>query len=210
MEEGRRTRDESSIIVFSRKVRCKMLCSLFRFVISHAADAGNEPGPVTARHIKTCSSCREFYNFCRQLETSLPAGVKVLNCDVPAALHEQILHSIDEVDTETFKSHIQFWPFAAAAVLTVIVLLGGIYYFKGQQPAGPQINQDNPNLTTYTNELPGLATSGTILTGTNDMLENQLKEEFQNISDDTESAVRFLFACVNVDIASASKVKEGN
>jgi hypothetical protein len=189
-----------------------MLCSLFRFMISHAADAGNQPGRVTARHLQTCSSCREFYNFCRQLDANLPAGAEVLNCDVSAALHEKILHKIDKTDTETFKPHIQFWPLAAAAVLVVFILLGGIYYFKSQQPAGPQINQDNPNLATIPNELPGLVTNNTItiLTGTNDMLENQLKEEFQNISDDTESAVRFLFACVNVDMAGTAKTKNDN
>jgi hypothetical protein len=187
-----------------------MLCSLFRFMISHAVDAGNQPGHVTARHLQTCSSCEEFYNFCRQLDANLPAEAEVLNCDVSAALHENILHRIDKNETESFKPHIQFWPLAAAAVLIVFILLGGIYYFKGQQPAGPQINQDNPNLITFTNELPGFVTSNTILTGTNDIIENQLKVEFQNISDDTESAVRFLFACVNVDITGSAKIEKND
>ena len=187
-----------------------MLCWLFRFAISHTADADNPLGSATTRHLKTCISCREFYDFCRLLNINLHVGAKVLNRDIPAALQEQILHSIDEIGTKNSNTRIKIWPIAFAAVLTVIILLGGIYYFTGHQVPKTPVHQNELNVAGVTEELSGLVATGIEWTKSDGALENTLKVELQNITDDTESAVRFLFACVNVDIVGVPKTKEGN
>jgi hypothetical protein len=193
--------------MFMERQRCNMFCWLFKFTISHACDADKPLWSVTQQHLKSCSDCREFYNFCRLLNKELPAEVKV---NIPAAMHKRILHNISGIETKTYTTriNINISPVAVAAVLTIIILLGGIYFFTGRQAKKITLNQNNLNLAGVTNELAGLVASSIEWTKADGVIENPIKAELQNIVNDANSAATFLMQCVDVDFTGADNIEE--
>ena len=183
-----------------------MFCWFFRLTISHICDTGRPLWPITQKHVNKCSHCREFYSFCLSLAEELPAEVK--NLGSPVVLHQRIQHYINEISTDATYTRIKVWSIAIAAVLTVIILFSGISLFTNQQEATEPPSRNNPNIVSVTNDLEGLFATGIEWTKADAAIENPIKTELQNIADNTKSAARFLFACVNVEVVYTDNIEE--
>ena len=99
---------------------------------------------------------------------------------------------------------IKLWIAAAAACLALIILTSvSLLVIK---PNGPKIVPPGQNqMTVAIQELRSVYRQvGQDLPITwPQVIEEPLANEFENLANDTESAVRFLVACVAVDIADA-------
>jgi hypothetical protein len=97
--------------------------------------------------------------------------------------------------TKTISFRIKWWPAAVAACLTLIVLIGAMFFVKrlnDRLTAIRDVRTDIRNLQTIVGkEFPAAWP---------ELIEGPLANEAKNLADDTEAAVRFLVACVTVDV----------
>ena len=172
-----------------------MFCWLFRLMISHAADGDNPLSPATEKHIRHCENCRYFYNTCLSLSERLKSEMVSPDRNLSVRLRKRVLTAIPHQQTKTISFRVKWWPAAVAACLTFIVLIGAMFFVKrisDQLTAISNVRTEIKNLRTLVGEefptaLPGL-------------IEGPLAGEAKNLANDTEAAVRFLVACVAVDI----------
>jgi predicted anti-sigma-YlaC factor YlaD len=170
-----------------------MFCWFFRLRISHAADVDKSLSLLTKRHVNNCTCCREFYNLCQWLGEDLPREAAGMRDKIPTSLSKRILEGVGSGKPKTYRVRSKLRPVAAAACIALIIAAGVLLVARRrpnrsaeetEQPAARLVN------------LVGQDPSGTAA----ELLEEPLATEWQNIVEDTESAVRFLLACVPVDI----------
>jgi hypothetical protein len=178
-----------------------MFCWLFKFTISHACDSGQPLWTLTKQHLKKCGECREFYNFCLFMDKELPAVAE-------PAREAYFVKRISNAASRFPLPASRRMPVAIAAVIALIILLSGIYSFLNNQGTKTPVNQKDLNLASVTNELAGLFATGVEWTKAEGVFENPIKAELQSIATDTESAARFLFECVAVDITATSAKRQ--
>ncbi len=181
-----------------------MFCWFYKFMISHTLDNGNRPSGITEKHIRRCADCRDFYNTCQSLGESLILDAAISNTRTSKRLSERILRAIPDQRTETHKVGTKLWASAAAACLALIIMIGALLLVaQRNDPDNIQPGQNQMALairelrTVYRQvgqDLP--------ITWPN-VIEEPLTSELESLADDTESAVRFLVACVVVDIANS-------
>jgi hypothetical protein len=179
-----------------------MVCWLFRLMISHTADKDNQPSDIIREHMCNCADCREFYKTFQSLGERLTREALISDSRTSRRLNEHILKAIPSRMTETNKVRIKLWTAAAAACLALIVLIGAsLLVFKPNAPDIVQPGRDK--MTVAIQELRSIYRQvGQDLPITwPQVIEEPLANEFENLANDTESAVRFLVACVAVDIA---------
>ncbi len=179
-----------------------MVCWLFRLMISHTADNDNQPSDTMQEHMCHCADCRDFYHTCQSLGERLTREALISNSRTSNRLNDHILNAIPTQRTEIKKVGRKLWIAATAACLALIILTSASLLVI--KPNGPNIVQPSQNqMTVAIQELRSVYTQvGRDLTVTwPQVIEEPLANEFENLANDTESAVRFLVACVAVDIA---------
>ncbi len=185
-----------------------MFCWLFRITISLACDGDKSLWQVTQRHLTKCLHCREFHNFCLSLDEKLPKDMEGLIQHVPDSPHERILNNIKNTTKTTYRKEIAAWPIAIAAVLAMIIIIGGIYYYQMHQESKITMKQEVVSSTDIINDIDELSAAGLQWAMAYKKLEDPIKLELQNIVNDTKSASRFLFACVDVDITDRDEFED--
>lgn len=179
-----------------------MVCWLFRLMISHTADNDNQPSGIIQEHMCHCGDCRDFYKTCQSLGERLTREALISNSRTSNRLNDHILNAIPSRRTETQKVGMKFWITAAAACMALIILIGAlllVVWRDGRniaQPSQPQMAVAIQELRTLYKQV------GQDLPLTwPEVFEEPLAGEFKSLTNDTQSAVRFLVACVTVDIA---------
>jgi hypothetical protein len=173
-------------------------------MISHTADNDNQPSDIIQEHMCNCADCRDFYHTCQSLGERLTREALISNARTSSRLNDHILNAIPNQRIETKKVGRKLWIAAVAACLALIILTSASLLVI--KPNGPNIVQPGQNqMTVAIQELRSVYTQvGRDLTVTwPQVIEEPLANEFENLANDTESAVRFLVACVAVDIADA-------
>lgn len=181
-----------------------MVCWLFRLMISHTADNDNQPSPIIQEHMCNCADCREFYQTCQSLGERLTREALISNSRTSSRLNDHILNAIPSQTMETHKVRTKLWIAAAAACLALIVLTcASLLVLKSNGRDNVQLKP--VQMTVAIQELRSVYEQvGHDLPITwPRVIEEPLANEFENLTNDTESAVRFLVACVVVDIADA-------
>lgn len=179
-----------------------MVCWLFRLMISHTADKDNQPSAIIQEHMCHCRDCSQFYQTCQSLGERLTREALISNSRTSSRLNDHILNAIPSQRTETHKAGMKLWTVAAAACVALIVLIGASLLVM--KPNGRKKVQSNPaQMTVAIEQLRSVYRQvGQDLPITwPQVIEEPLANEFENLTNDTESAVRFLVACVAVDIA---------
>ncbi len=159
-----------------------MLCSLFRFMISSAADSGKPIGPLTSRHILGCTSCRQFHRTCRTLGDSLRSEAAALS-PASRSLARQPLADLRHARRQPARLR---WPAVAAACIAIAALIP----FANPQRGSPQ----PPAAPTYAIAAPAIELTGTWAR----VFETPLLTEARNLSSDAQSGIRFLVACLTI------------
>jgi len=172
-----------------------MFCWLFRLMISHAADGDNRLSPAAEKHIRHCEDCRCFYSTCLSLSERLKSEIVVSDRNLSVRLRKRVLTAMPHQQTKTISFRVKWWPAAAAACLTLIVLIGAMLFAKrmnDRMTAIRDVQIEIRNLQTLVGE--------EFPTAWPELIEGPLANEAKNLADDTEAAVRFLVACVAVDV----------
>jgi predicted anti-sigma-YlaC factor YlaD len=181
-----------------------MVCWLFRLMISHSADNNNRPSGIIREHISHCANCRDFYNTCQALGESLTREALISNTRTPRRLKEHILNAVPSQRAKTHKVPMKLWIAAVAACAALIIVTGASLIIMNRD--GRKDVQHNPQqMTIAIQGLRSVYTQvGRDLPATwPRVFEKPLENEFKSLTNDTQSAVRFLVACVDVDIAYA-------
>jgi predicted anti-sigma-YlaC factor YlaD len=181
-----------------------MLCWFFRFMISHTVDKDSRPSGITEKHIRHCADCRQFYKSCQSLGERLTLEAAASNDGISSRLSEHILMAIPGRRTEVKNAITKIWIPAAAACVALVVLIGA-FLLVGQRNGRDNVQPDRTQMAVAIHELRSVYRQlGQELTITWPLaIEKPLASEFKSLTNDTQSAVRFLVACVNVDIADA-------
>ena len=179
-----------------------MVCWLFRLMISHSADNDNRPSGIIREHISHCADCRDFYNTCQSLGESLTRQALISNSPTPRRLKENILNAIPSQLTKTHKVVRKLWIAAAAACIALFILTA-VSLIVMKQDGRKNVPPDPRQMTLAIQELRSVywKVGRDLPTSWPRVIEKPLASEFHNLANDTESAVRFLVACVAVDIA---------
>ncbi len=175
-----------------------MFCWFFRLKISHAADMDKSLSLLTKRHVDSCTRCREFYNLCQWFSENLPREAAGLRDRISASLSKRILEGVGSEKPKTYKVRSKLRPIAAAACIALIIS-AGVLLVARRRPNRAADETEQP--ATGLVKLVGQEPSGRVA----ELFEEPLATELQNIVEDTESAVRFLLACVPVDITDAER-----
>ncbi len=174
-----------------------MFCWLYRLRISNALDSAGGLSAAARRHIRRCTTCREFHQSCLSLGEGLRREAPILNGQLSTRLGKGVMAAVSDHGAETYKLPANWRPVIAAASIAVAVLVGAMFLAPRQTeppPPGPGRAAEIPSLTRY--KIPTAAWAG--------LVERPLAGEFKSLADDTESAVRFLVACVAVDPTRAA------
>jgi len=182
-----------------------MFCWFFRLMISHSVDGDNQPSPITQRHIRHCTPCRQFHQTCQSLSEGLRQEAAISNDRISRRLSEQILTAMPSRRTEKHKVGVKLWISATAACLALAVLIGALLlvaqrdHRNNGQPNGAQMAAGIQELRAVYEKV------GQDIPKTwPAVIEEPLTNELESLTNDTESAVRFLVACVTVDIAGSA------
>jgi hypothetical protein len=173
-------------------------------MISHTADSDNQPSDMIREHMYSCADCREFYQTCQSLGERLTREALISNSRTSGRLNKHILNAIPNKRIETKKVGRKLWIAALAACLALIVLTGASLLVMRPNDR-INIPPDSSQMTVAIQELRSVYMQvGQDLPITwPRVIEEPLANEFENLANDTESAVRFLVACVAVDISDA-------
>jgi hypothetical protein len=171
-----------------------MWCSIYRFMISHAADEGRKPSPMTLRHIDGCDSCRRFYEQCLMISTELKRDTDDRPMEQAGEYARRVAAAIPEKQL-THKRQLKFRPLAAAACIG-LVFIGALIFFA--------VRPDRPVQRSSQTPVVQQISAGDILAVLNRPLADPLSGELKQITNEADSAVKFIIACVNVDIANTT------
>jgi len=78
------------------KRRCKMLCSVYKWLISQAADSGKPVSGFVKNHSHRCNSCREFAQLCESLKPKFAQDKHAILENTDRALDEKIISALSE------------------------------------------------------------------------------------------------------------------
>jgi hypothetical protein len=103
---------------------------------------------------------------------------------------------------ETHKVGMKLWIAAAAACVALIIVTAAALIVMNRNTR-ENVQPDPQQMTLAIQELRSVYTQvgRDLPISWPPVIEEPLASEFENLANDTESAVRFLVACVNVDIA---------
>jgi len=177
-----------------------MLCRLYKWRISCSIDDECALSEAVKKHLLKCPGCRAFFSTSLLLAERLPVQAELLSAEIPARVHGEVSRMISqEMKPEKKEAGYRRRMVAAAAVL--IVWLGVIAiallrekpvrvadsdeYVEASRKLREIFAADGLMQENLVESLPGL-------------LERPVSGELRNIADETESAVRFLLACLTV------------
>lgn len=179
-----------------------MFCWFYKFMISHTLDKDKRPSPITERHILHCEDCRQFYKTCQSLGERLTREALISNSRTSTRLNEHILRAISSRRTEKHRVSVKFWIRATAACLTLFVLIGAMLLVlkrNGQNNVQPRQHQMDIAIQELMKVYDQVGRD--LPANWPQLIERPLAGEYQRLANDTQSAVRFLVACVDVDIS---------
>ncbi|UCG49659.1 MAG: hypothetical protein JSU94_07730 [Phycisphaerales bacterium] len=171
-----------------------MFCWFFRLMISCAADGRELLSGLTRRHLCNCESCRVFRRTCLSLGSDLKAQAPVSDAGTVERLNKRVIRALPHLQKKKYGAAvaIRLRPVLVAACLAMAVAIGTWAILK--KPPRPDVQRTaNPvaGLRRLVAEDFPLEWARTI--------DIPLDSELRNLTDDTESAVRFLVACMAVD-----------
>jgi hypothetical protein len=175
-----------------------MWCFIHRFMISDAADENRRPSSLTLRHIERCDSCRRFYENCFLMAAELKSDTDELSADSSGEYVQRFVADLIERPLKR-ERHVHFRLLAAAACIGLL-FIGASVFVAVRHDRTTQ----HPSKTVVVQQIP----AGDILDVLNRPLADPLSGEFNQITNEAESAVKFLAACVNVDITGNTPAKD--
>lgn len=169
-----------------------MFCWIFRFIISNTVDAGNGLSNRTQKHVRTCKDCRSFYEACLSLDKGLRSEAADFDEDLPVHFARRVFDAASAGAEQAFEISVRwFRPALAAACVVVVASLAAILLTVNHE--GPTVAEPRriDGISRLMDDGRPTAWAG--------LVRKPLSDELDNVTQGTESAVRFLVACVAVN-----------
>ena len=174
-----------------------MLCWLFRFIISGAVDAENRLSGRAQRHVRRCAGCRAFYETCLSLGEGLRREAAGFDEDLPVQFARRVFDAAPAGAEQTSKlPGRRLRPVLAAACIVIVASLGAVFLTLNQDDPDPVERGRIGGVYRLIDDGHPTAWAG--------LIEKPLSGELDNLAEGTESAVRFLVACVTVNPTNIS------
>jgi len=159
-----------------------MHCWFFRLMISGAADSDKQIGLLTSRHMAHCASCRQFHQSCGVLDEGLRSEAADPG-RTTGPLTAQILAGLTKVRPR--RRRLPAGAVFAAAACVALAALTGVLVTQNRELPSP------PPPVTLAGTYPAITWPH--------LIESPLETEVKKITSNTESGIRFLVACLNVN-----------
>lgn len=174
-------------------------------MISHAMDGDKQLSKSLTKHLRHCASCRQFYKTCLSLGDRLRREAATSSRELPVHLSERIFAGIHSRQVKTYNVAMLLGPAVAAACVGLIAVTTVLLLFRGPEKLKPdeyvRAVQLAHEITVSVGNLAGdRLARREFPPGWPGLVEQPLASEIKNLTDDTESAVRFLVDCVSVGI----------
>ena len=174
-----------------------MFCWLFKFLISNTMDAGNELSERAKKHIRRCADCRSFYETHLSLGDALRRRAADFDEHLPAHFARRVFDAASPEAGPTLRLPVRrFRPVLAAACILIVASLAAVLLTVGHED--PKI--DPPDISL---DIPSIMNDGRPAAWAG-LVKKPLSDELENVTNGTESAVRFLVACVAVNPAKTN------
>lgn len=177
-----------------------MFCWIFRLMISSAVDGDAEFSAITRRHIRRCASCSQFHEMSLSMGEALRReAASMADDELPAQFGRRVLVRLRRMPArggKKYKLPVRWSRPVVAAACVAIALLLGVFFLALPQDE-PPTPEPGRILGLYKLMDDGHPTAWAGL------VEKPLTDEIENLAEGTESAVRFLVACVAVDPTKA-------
>lgn len=174
-----------------------MFCRLFKFMISNSVDAHSGLSHTTRKHIRKCEDCRSFYETCLSLGDGLRRHAADFDEELPDDFARRVFDAASAPNRPTLKLPVRWFPPALAATCILIVAsLAVILLTLGHE--GPNVVEPRriDGISRLMDDGRPTAWAGYV--------KKPLSDELDNVTEGTESAVRFLVACVTVNPSKTS------
>ena len=175
-----------------------MICWFFRIMISNASDSDRGLPVIVKRHIRRCSACCEFHRTCMTLGWELPAQAVVAKAHMADHLGPRMAAGEPAVKRYVPRPRFGSRRLAAVAAIALISAVAALIVF------GPHFINGSPPVA----QQPVAMGIQDVPIPWSVALRNPLQTELNSLTNDTQSAVRFLVACVAVDPVARTRYVE--
>jgi hypothetical protein len=160
---------------------------------------------MAQQHVSHCAGCRQFYEAC----ISLGEGLKheaAPRRRISEQLSRRVVEAMPRGPATTQKTGIRLRPVIAAACLAAVVAAVALSVALDRRSRARQYKEaveDVQEFVAFVRTGNAQRASGGLSSargGLSGLFERPLQGEVRSLAEDTESAVRFLVACVAVDI----------
>ncbi len=185
------------------KRRDKMFCSVYKWLISQAADSGKPIAGHVKRHANRCDTCREFTQLCEELkpkfaqdkQTILKNNDEALNKKIITALDRESISMLDrQVVTRRLKAPRPALLPALAAVFLVLAVSISIIFLTGPR-------SEKATSMGRISELVSAAAPEEMLV----KVESPLEREYVELKKSLDSTTRFLLSSLNFRIGQQAE-----
>jgi len=166
-----------------------MTCWFFRLVISLAADSGNPIGRLTSRHLTRCASCRHFRESCHVIEGALRSDAAQY-AQASGQFSDRVLFRLADSQSLT-----RSWPVRAALAVAACIIIAAAAAVFLTRPATQPTEPSTVTIAAFVPPDADLEAAWTRL------VERPLVAEAESLTNDTQSGIRFLVACLDVSPA---------
>jgi hypothetical protein len=178
------------------KRRCKMFCTIYKWLISQAADSGKPVSGFVKNHSHRCDSCREFAQLCESLKPKLAKDKQAILEKTDEALNKKIILALsqEKASLSGRQGKARTYParkpalVASLAAAFVVLAISLSLIFKVGPPARDRSSFGRPS------ELVSAASPGVLLVKAESPLEKEyleLKKTFNATTEYLRSVLDF-------------------
>ncbi len=170
------------------KRRGKMFCTVYKWLISQAADSGKPVSGFVENHIHRCDSCREFAQLCETLRPKLAKDKQAILENGDEALNKKIISALSREKASlsggqgTARTYLARKPALVASLAAAFVVLAislSLIFIVGP-PARDTSSFGRPS------ELVSAASPGVLLVKAESPLEKEYLELKKTLNTTTE------------------------
>jgi hypothetical protein len=184
----------------------KMVCFIHKWFVSSALDTGKPLPGLVRKHLKNCNECHAFAasadHLHQQLDTDTPTFLSSFSHQ---KLQEKIVSGLPlrfptttksrGSDDSIFKTGVFFLRPTIAAVLAIVILVTGVWWFNSQR------NTSNTTQQAILNKVPPVINkAGDSLIKFAVNLESPLHQEAKSLKEAAKSTKEFFASYLNLKI----------
>jgi hypothetical protein len=185
------------------KRRCKMFCTVYKWLISQAMDSGKPVSGLVKNHTHRCDSCREFARLCESLKPKLAKDKQAILENSHEALDKRIISALSkdraslsghQGTARTYLARKSALVASLAAACVILVLSLSLIFI-----VGPRARDDSS--LGHPSELVNAASPGVLLV----KAESPLEKEYQELKKTFNATTEYLRSVLDFHIGEPTE-----